>query len=68
MKNLELRQLVDGEKKKLQDKVHIEIEISLKQALKEKIEAENQLHIANQLMKERDMLFEEVDRMFLTIR
>ena len=42
-KNAELRVLVNAEKKKLQDKVHDELEVTLKQALHEKMTAEANL-------------------------
>lgn len=67
-RNAELRQLVDNEKKKLSDKVHEELEVTLKQALKEKMAAEDSLEGAKAVMIERDMMFEEVDGLFLTLR
>lgn len=39
-RNQELRDIVNAEKKKLQDKVHEELEKTLNQALKEKLKAE----------------------------
>ena len=42
-KNELLTALVNSEKKKLQDKVHIELEITLQQALREKLAAEEAL-------------------------
>ncbi len=42
-KNNELRALVEKEKKQLRDKVHDELEITLQQALKEKLAAEKAL-------------------------
>lgn len=67
-KNAELRQLVENEKKKLSDKIHEELEVTLKQALKEKMAAEDSLAEAKAVMVERDMVFEEVDGLFLTLR
>ena len=67
-KNQELRKLVEGEKKKLQDKVHEELEKTLAQALKEKLRAEQELERTNRVMRERDMLCMELDGMYLTLR
>ena len=45
-KNVELRILVEQEKKSLKDKVHDELELTLQQALREKIQAEQKLEEA----------------------
>lgn len=42
-KNDDLRKIVEGEKKTLQDKVHIELEQTLNAAIKAKIKAETEL-------------------------
>ena len=67
-KNEELRQLVEREKRKLQDKVHEELEKTLAQALKEKIYAEEKLRENEQLMQEHYFVFEEVDSYALSLR
>lgn len=68
LKNSELRELVNKEKKKLQDKVHEELELTLQQALKEKISAEERLEECTKLMEEHNMVYQEVDDMFLRQR
>ena len=55
-KNEVLRELVNKEKRKLQDKVHDELEITLKQALHEKMTAEAKLAESVAVMLERDMM------------
>jgi paraquat-inducible protein B len=67
-KNAELRALVEKEKKKLQDKVADELEKTLQQALKEKIQAEEALERNQRIMKERDMMSIEMDQMYLALR
>ena len=67
-RNAELRELVNKEKRKLQDKVHDELEKTLQQALKEKMNAERKLLKAKTLLRERDMMAEEMDSMYLVLR
>ena len=67
-RNQELRDIVNAEKKKLQDKVHEELEITLNQALKEKLKAETKYVEALRVMRERDYLVEELDNMFINLR
>lgn len=68
LKNSELRILVEKEKRTLKDKVHDELELTLQQALREKIQAEQKLEEAQVVMKERDMMFEEIDQLHLHLR
>eukprot|EP00347_Sterkiella_histriomuscorum_P002737 403366998 len=68
VRNNELRVLVEKEKRQLKDKVHDELEITLQQALKEKIMAEQKLEEAQIVMKERDMMFEEIDLLHMDLR
>ena len=44
-KNMELREIVDKEKRSLQTRVHEELEKTLEQALKEKMEAEAKVEV-----------------------
>ena len=67
-KNAELRELVNKEKKTLQVKVHDELEITLQQALREKMEAERKLEEAVGLMAERNSLYDELDWMMFNLR
>jgi hypothetical protein len=67
-KNSELRALVEKEKRALKDKVHDELEITLQQALREKLAAEKALKEAEIVMAERNSLFEEIDGTFLALR
>ena len=60
-KNFELREIVNKEKKTLQDKVHQELEETLSAALQGKIEAENKLKEATDKIEEHTRLFEEMD-------
>ena len=60
-KNFELREIVNKEKKTLQDKVHQELEETLSAALQGKIEAENRLKEATDKIEEHTRLFEEMD-------
>lgn len=67
-KNQDLRVLVEGEKKTLEDKVHAEIEKSLKAAIQAKIEIEKERDILRASLDERDCLFEELDYQYSYIR
>jgi hypothetical protein len=59
---------VNKEKRKLQDKVHDELELTLQQALREKLAAEEELHRIKSSMEERNMLVEELDLIVLRTR
>lgn len=67
-KNNELREIVNKEKRRLQDKVHDELEKTLEQALKEKMKAEKDLHQLRLVSVERNTLVEELDSMYLHLR
>ena len=67
-KNDDLRTLVEGEKRTLQDKVHEEIEKSLNQAIQAKIAIEKERDQLDMSLKERDLLFEELDYQYALIR
>ena len=67
-KNNELREIVNKEKRKLQDKVHEELEKTLNQAIKEKMKAEKELNESKLVMRERNMLVEELDSMYIHLR
>ena len=64
----ELRVLVNSEKKKLQDKVHIELELTLQQALREKLKAEEELASLKANIEERNMLVQELDDIIFKLR
>ena len=52
----------------MKDKVHDELELTLQQALKEKLKAEKKLKKVVVIMAERDMMFEEIDRVHMRLR
>lgn len=67
-KNQELKDLVEGEKKSLRDKVHEEIERHLQAAIQAKLAIEKLYDAAKMSLTERDMLFEELDHQYMVIR
>lgn len=67
-KNDELRKIVEGEKKTLQDKVHIELEKTLNTAVKAKIKAEKELVEKTKESNERDSMCQELDRQVALLR
>ena len=67
-KNDELRKIVEGEKKTLQDKVHIELEKTLNAAIKAKVKAETELKAKTNECRERDMMCQELDLQSLLMR
>lgn len=67
-KNNDLRKIVEGEKKTLQDKVHIELEQTLNAAIKAKVKAETELKSKQRECKERDMMCQELDLQSLLMR
>lgn len=52
----------------MRDKVHDELEKTLNQALKEKMKAETRYNDAVKVMGERNLLVEELDDMFISLR
>lgn len=60
--------MVNKEKRKLHDKVHDELEVTLQQALKEKMDAEKKLADLQAVMGERDMMANEIDEMLRHVR
>ena len=67
-RNNELRDIVEGEKKTLQDKVHIELEKTLNAAIQAKIKAENELKDKINECTERDMMCQELDYQAMKMR
>ena len=67
-KNNELRDIVEGEKKTLQDKVHIELEKTLNAAIQAKVKAENELKDKINECTERDMMCQELDYQVMKMR
>lgn len=67
-KNDELRKIVGGEKKTLQDKVHLELEKTLNAAIQAKIKAEDELKAKINECTERDMMCQELDFQALKLR
>lgn len=67
-RNDELRKIVEGEKKTLQDKVHIELEKTLNAAIQAKVKAENELKAKTNECNERDMMCQELDMQTMRLR
>jgi chromosome segregation ATPase len=67
-KNDDLRKIVEGEKKTLQDKVHAELEKTLNAAIQAKVKAEEELKHKTNECKERDMMCEELDHQVAMMR
>lgn len=67
-KNSALRKLVEGEKKTLKDKVHIELEKTLNAAVQAKAKAEKQLKDKIKECSERDMMCQELDLQAMLMR
>lgn len=67
-KNDALRKLVEGEKKTLKDKVHIELEKTLNAAVQAKAKAEKKLKDKTRECSERDMMCQELDLQALLMR
>eukprot|EP00345_Euplotes_harpa_P005117 CAMPEP_0168328168 /NCGR_PEP_ID=MMETSP0213-20121227/6328_1 /TAXON_ID=151035 /ORGANISM="Euplotes harpa, Strain FSP1.4" /LENGTH=365 /DNA_ID=CAMNT_0008331203 /DNA_START=1 /DNA_END=1098 /DNA_ORIENTATION=+ len=67
-KNDDLRKIVEGEKKTLQDKVHIELEKTLNAAIKAKNKAEAELKHKERECMERDMMCQELDLQTMLMR
>ena len=67
-KNDDLRKIVEGEKKTLQDKVHEELEKTLNAAIQAKVKAEDELKHKTNECKERDAMCEELDYQFAFMR
>jgi uncharacterized phage infection (PIP) family protein YhgE len=67
-KNDDLRKIVEGEKKTLQDKVHEELEKTLNAAIQAKVKAEDELKNKINECKERDMMCQELDMQAMSMR
>lgn len=67
-KNDALRKIVEGEKKTLQDKVHIELERTLNAAIQAKNKAEQQLKVKTSECNERSNMCEELDLQVALLR
>lgn len=67
-KNNDLRLIVEGEKKTLQDKVHIELEKTLNAAIQAKVKAETELKNKVNECRERDMMCQELDLQAMRMR
>lgn len=67
-KNDDLRQVVEGEKKSLQDKVHEELKKTLDVAVQGKVKAEEELKSKVNECRERDMMCQELDYETLRMR
>jgi dsDNA-specific endonuclease/ATPase MutS2 len=67
-KNDDLRKIVEGEKKTLQDKVHEELEKTLNAAIQAKQKAEKELQSKINECKERDMMCVELDYQAMKMR
>lgn len=67
-KNDDLRRIVEGEKKTLQDKVHEELEKTLNAAIQAKQKAEKELQAKISECKERDMMCQELDYQAMRMR
>lgn len=67
-KNDALRKIVEGEKKTLQDKVHIELERTLNAAIQAKNKAEEKLKAKEKECNERDRMCEELDLQVALLR
>lgn len=68
VKNDDLRKIVEGEKKTLQDKVHEELERTLNAAIQAKVKAEKELQSKINECKERDMMCQELDLQAMRMR
>lgn len=67
-RNDELRKIVEGEKKTLQDKVHLELEKTLNAAIQAKVKAEEELKAKTNECNERDMMCQELDLQSMRLR
>lgn len=67
-RNDELRKIVEGEKKTLQDKVHLELEKTLNAAIQAKVKAEDELKAKTNECNERDMMCQELDLQSMRLR